>query len=560
MSQSNHASKKQQREERKKTYTRDVHRHWAIRELMWRDPLGAQLTQLLVQLYKGYKEDTTVPALEKHGLFHDKVIPFVKQLYGEQPEGDARSSLEAELASCCDALCQKYHIAALHITRETLLEEVKAEMVRELLDTIHGTSPLTLDAKQIAGLQEQFAQAFGMEAAHCWSPREGWKTLGYTRNWIPANTPKLIIEPDRAYLVLLAEQAPPLGEPPTLTITLDLSQVTTNDLERLTWEFKAIVKQALQSLPTSPVSDPQAVETALSYTVHGQQSTQSPTTRPTLTVVLDCSRVNQRYLQRLEQKFKALLHEARAHVPEERFEHKLFRWEEFIRDVRRYDWHMHEGMSFRDIAFQERLIEENARQHGETLEEPWALPTPFISRQDTIPIREEDGVEQGIKKIYQAIHRQPYPTAGIEPDTEALGKFQYRCRYHPLNDCPEDCAYASQWMKSIRKFLPTDYRGGSREVPVSNTLLDARPRAKVLQDMYGEEYGEVRQDENGDEVMVDDQTSALLLEAFEDYAHLGWFTGEAVGDDHGASVEDMDYLAAYEWEDEGYLEYPEELQ
>jgi len=52
----------------------------------------------------------------------------------------------------------------------------------------------------------------------------------------------------------------------------------------------------------------------------------------------------------------------------------------------------------------------------------------------------------------------------------------------------------------------------------------------------------------------------LLLDTFEDHVYLRWYTGETVGDDHGASVEDMDYLAAYEWEDEGYLEYPEELQ
>jgi hypothetical protein len=78
--------------------------------------------------------------------------------------------------------------------------------------------------------------------------------------------------------------------------------------------------------------------------------------------------------------------------------------------------------------------------------------------------------------------------------------------------------------------------------------------------VYGvEEYGDMRQDENGDEVIVDDQTSESLLEEFEDHVHFGWYTGETVGDDDEESLENMDYLSAYEW-DEGYLDSPEELQ
>jgi hypothetical protein len=529
-----------------------------------------------MQRYKGYKEDTTAPSLENFGLDHDTMLPFIKKLYGMQPEGEDRSSLEAELESCCMHLCQKYHITALYITPEALLEQVKAEMVSALLDTIEdGISPSTLDAKQIAGLQEQFAQAFGMQAAHCWGPRTGWKTLQYTRNWTPAGTKTLIIEPDKAYLSILPEQAPPPGEAPTLTITIALSQVTGNDLERLTWEFKEVVKKALQSLPTNRITDPDAVETALLHTVHGIVPTQPSTARPTLTVVLDCSKVNQRYLQRLEEKFKTILRAACDQVAEEGLEHKLFRWKEFIRDVRRYDWHMQEGLSFRVIAFQELTIYENAHQRGQTLEEPLALPTPLITRDDLAlmpweydsskkkakykeSMPGEASVTQGIKNIYQAIHRQPYPTVGIEPDKATLDSSKYRCPYHPP-ECPPDCSYAPRWFKSIRKWLPTDYRGGSMEVPVSNALLDTRRYSPAFRGVYGvEEYGDMRQDGNGDEMIVDDQTGTLLFDAFEDHVHLGWYTGESAGDDHGASVEDMDYLSA--WEDEGYLEYPEELQ
>src|SRR5262249_3239577 len=159
---------------------------------------------------------------------------------------------------------------------------------------------------------------------------------------------------------------------------------------------------------------------------------------------------------------------------------------------------------------------ETARQQGEPPEEPLALPSSRVSRPGGIPIPGEDGVEQGIKNIYQAIHRQPYPTAGIEPDKATLNSLQCRCPYHPQNDCPIDCSYALQWLKSVRKLLPKDYRGGSMEVPVSNDLLDTRRHAQAFRE---EEYGDVRQNDHGDEIIVNDQRSALLFEEFEDHMY-----------------------------------------
>jgi hypothetical protein len=454
MSTENNAQKKREREERKRTNARDIHRNTALIELMRRDPLSERLTGLIVQLYKGFTDD---PAVQSTHQLDGNSLPLIKQLYGARPVGDVRASLKAALTDCCETLCRKYHVPSIYVCDEVLIEDLKADIVIELCEEHNLPSLRALDSTMIAALQEQFSLAFEAQASTCWINRGGFRTLKHKLNWVPAGSMELVIDTHRIYCVTLEEQPPPPDELPMLTATVDLSKVTSNDLERLAWEFKSVVTKALKSRPTNRVSDPQnAADQALSYDLNCTPPIVPTDVSPTLTVTLDCSLVNQRSLRKLEDKFKAILREALVHLPEDQFEHKLFRWEEFVRDLRRYDWHQKYGFSFRYIAFLERNARNIARREGKEVEEPLDPPSCLTPKKVGSPIPEEDSVERGMKKIYLAIYRHPYPVSRRKSDTALSDMAKYNCPHHEQNDCPETCSYLMRRMREIAPTLPTD--------------------------------------------------------------------------------------------------------
>lgn len=63
-----------------------------------------------------------------------------------------------------------------------------------------------------------------------------------------------------------------------------------------------------------------------------------------------------------------------------------------------------------------------------------------------------------MKRIYEAIHMEPYKAKRRRLDTPAQGANAYRCDTHG-RDCPKACPTLKKWMLEIDKMLPTDTTG-----------------------------------------------------------------------------------------------------
>jgi hypothetical protein len=123
------------------------------------------------------------------------------------------------------------------------------------------------------------------------------------------------------------------------------------------------------------------------------------------------------------------------------------------------DYQSPRGLPFRTIAYHEQL----EREHPDRAEEDKKMlaektKTIRSSRGERVikgyvgePINGEDVVATGVKLIYKAIHRKPYPAR------KKLSLFN--CPEHG-KDCPENCQYFKKWMwdfnKSKMSFKPLD--------------------------------------------------------------------------------------------------------
>lgn len=127
----------------------------------------------------------------------------------------------------------------------------------------------------------------------------------------------------------------------------------------------------------------------------------------------------------------------------------------FANYLRWYDLHMGgdfstpKGLPFRTIAYYNFLEQEHpeiAEEGKRRIAERTKTIKTRNGKEKTLkgvigePIKGEDNVEQGVKLVYQAIHRKAYPSK------KKLGLFN--CPEHG-RDCPIDCPNAKEWYKKF---------------------------------------------------------------------------------------------------------------
>jgi hypothetical protein len=86
-----------------------------------------------------------------------------------------------------------------------------------------------------------------------------------------------------------------------------------------------------------------------------------------------------------------------------------------------------------------------------------------------------DQVENDIKQIHFAIHRQPLKARRRRTDAPAIGFEQYHCPQHGRG-CLEDCDYMKDWYRKVRRVLPPDVGRAIRRGPERSRRRRARHR------------------------------------------------------------------------------------
>jgi hypothetical protein len=119
----------------------------------------------------------------------------------------------------------------------------------------------------------------------------------------------------------------------------------------------------------------------------------------------------------------------------------------FNRDLRRYDLHREEGLSFRQIAYLERT-----ERVGKPVK-PGALRGMTIS----IAPGAESSVRGSVQRVYQSIYRVPYRAKRMAASTSNV--LPYKCATHPSGDCPLDCPVLIEWCARVFPSLPKQDSG-----------------------------------------------------------------------------------------------------
>jgi hypothetical protein len=250
---------------------------------------------------------------------------------------------------------------------DTLVE--KSRELRSQLAKKYGMSRVYLVHPGKEELQARRLSPNPVRATLRWEPLPLLETpIRLQRNWLPSEfgpTSDLMIVRDESDLFRTGRQevffsAAPEDPCPTLTITVNLAEVTHRDLERLASEFKYHVGQELRARPRRSRRE----------------------SRP-----LDFLRT----------------------VTEE----------QFYQDLRRYDLHITEGLTFRKIAFTESL-EKRGKSHDDQ----------FRSRPLRVNTRGESAVRESVARIYRAIHRKAYKARRRRLDSPAEGVEEYHCPEH----------------------------------------------------------------------------------------------------------------------------------
>ena len=459
-------------------------------------------SSIVEEIEEGIKLDTLISLLHR-----DDRLPIEdhvkEELLSLLPDSNEPMSIDekikldtlASLLDSDDGIPVEEHIRRALQRLLHLDPDDKLPFKEQIKNSLKPVRLRELDAAGFDYLQRRFLAEFRKQMARCWRPYTGYVTLKSSKNWTPEKTLELIFKGERAYCEELKEQPPPPGEVPTLQITVDMSKVTDWDWERLEWEFKECVKKALASLPTQRVTDNQRALEALTSTCNWETSTCTENELPTLTLTLDCSQVNQRYLERLSKKFKGILRESLASLSEEGndtqmeldFVRRPFRWDDFKRDLRRYDWHEDHGFSCQYIALLEQYVYQRAEREGYKPLEPFDLPVEHFAfleqRERDEAMREEcelrkpyalsvdhpaslpslkrrsiqggNSVERGVKRIRDVLSWQPMQGSPQQPETTISDKELYACPYHPLpKECPDNCEYYKRWKEEFDRKYP----------------------------------------------------------------------------------------------------------
>jgi hypothetical protein len=166
---------------------------------------------------------------------------------------------------------------------------------------------------------------------------------------------------------------------------------------------------------------------------------------PRLRIMVRLDLVTTHDIERLARHFRAAL---KAGLQQSDREQHALRWLRtvkpvvFNRDLRRYDLHRQQGLTFRQIAYLER-----EERRGRPL-----MPGQLRG----MPVRIEPGAESSVRasvqRIYRSIYRVPYHARRLAPDHSNVSP--YECPTHPGGDCPLDCPMLLDWVARIWPSLP----------------------------------------------------------------------------------------------------------
>jgi hypothetical protein len=187
--------------------------------------------------------------------------------------------------------------------------------------------------------------------------------------------------------IITHQSGPRAGEDPLLTFTVNLARVNLWDLDRMSKTLKHAIKEALMALK----GNSQELHTHLQF------------------------------LQHVSLKV-------------------------FAKDLRRFDRHMMQGLSFRAIAFMEWLERERRS----------------TKRLKGIPVEGESTIRGSVSRIYKAIYRKRYSARRRRIDTPAQGISDYSCPLHGNSDACSKvsvCTHRTQWFTEVNRILPTDHTG-----------------------------------------------------------------------------------------------------
>jgi len=116
----------------------------------------------------------------------------------------------------------------------------------------------------------------------------------------------------------------------------------------------------------------------------------------------------------------------------------VFNW-----DLRRYDLHTQEHLTFRQIAY----LEQVERRVGRP-----PMPAQLYGKTISVAPHAESSVRTAVVRIYESIHGVKYRARRRAPGGSNVGL--YDCPTHPHRDCGPDCPVMQQWWARLRPSLP----------------------------------------------------------------------------------------------------------
>lgn len=389
-----------------------------------------------------------------------------------QPPVPARASAPSGRAPRSSR--QKPWHALLEYKRELMVRDpLGAELTARLIERWSQDRDPQEPVDQIAGLRARLVEKYELEgldmpppavavaamkagglsdtdlAGVLWTPMGLANPLTVDANWGLPGVIQIVRRQGKLHYIWPEDRPrPPAGEPPTLSISVRLSQVTQWDLARLARNFKDGVRQALKAPPadTPKRRAPRSQREAPRLEARLRGDTLRLRVDLTSATHWDLAALEKRFTRVVRGALRVLPHEHRGTGSPLGFLRTVSS-KAFSRDLKRYDLHVSRGLSFRLIA----LVEEQERR---------GVASPAIRRHPIgVPVRGEDSVEASVQRIHSAIFRAPYKARRRRLDFPAHGAAKFDCPTHAGN-CPDkSCPYLRKWLEEVYPTLPSDRTG-----------------------------------------------------------------------------------------------------